>query len=236
MKSSKRNLLPRYINIYYRSYLFDNKNKKSPILMTLTSLLGCLTSFSALVGTQAYAEVRVYDPTADNSHISVPRGTAEKPAQNPQNVVNESVSVAVKPGVTSPDPSDSAYVAALQMIKPKEPKLGSVRIFVKADDLNEDMISHLKEIKAIEDLNSEFYFQDVKPTDLVKLFREKVKDYPKDMVFNVDFNGTLATELQVKGKNVIVYTDPKGKISQFELNSVYSFKTAIERIKQGVAN
>lgn len=236
MKSLERHLSSQYINTYYGVYVLGLNSKKSLPRVNRVALKACLTALLALASATAGAEVRVYDPGAGQSHISVPRGTAETSVEKPENVVNQGSQMAVQPGVATPTVSDSAYVAALQMIQPKTPKLGSVRIFVKADDLNEDMIDHLKEIKAIDELNSEFYFQDVKPADLVKLFRDKVKDYPKDMVFNIDFNGTLATELQVKGKNVIVYTDPKGKISQFELNSVYSFKTAIERIKQGVAN
>ncbi len=236
MKSPKRPTWIQYINTYYDIYVFDLNGKNSQAAADKAALTGCLTACLALASASATAEVRVYDPNVGQSHISIPRETIETAPEKLENVVNEGSKMVVQLGVATPNVSDSAYVAALQMIQPKAPKLGSVRVFIKADDLNETMVDQLKEIKALDGLNSEFYFQDVKPADLVKLFRDKVKDYPKDMVFNVDFNSALATELQVKGKNVIVYTDPKGKISQFELNSMYSFKTAIERIKQGVAN
>jgi len=145
--------------------------------------------------------------------------------------------VTVKHDVSDDMISNSSYVASLQILAPPVYKLGSARIFVSPAELSGEMVDHLKEFQALKDLHVEVYLQGMKSEDLSetlrKLFIDPSHPYPADLQFNIDLNDALANELQVKGKNVVVYTNPKGQTQQFELNSTYATRIAIERIKQG---
>jgi hypothetical protein len=228
MKALKNQASVRYVKTHSYKYDIDiNRYFKT----TGSALLMLWAVQSGL----AHAEVRQYDGNVSQSQITLPRETSTPSQNQAQNEPQNASAPNHSQTVTTDTTGVSAYVAMVQNLKPKEYKLGSARVFIKADDLSPELIKHLQELNGLEELHSEIYFQDVKPTDLAKLFTDKIKDYPKDMLFNVDFNSILANELHVKGQNVIVYTDPKGKSAEYALNSEYAFRAAIEKIKQGVA-
>jgi hypothetical protein len=227
-KSTENLMSSQYVSTYNDFYPVEYKNKFYFSLVGLT-LLG--SGFLA----SAHAEVRKYDPASSSSQITLPRETNQTTQNQAQIQPQTTASPSLLPGVTSNTADPSAYVAQLQLLKPKEYKLGTARIFISADDLSPELIDHLKEVHALQDLHSEIYFQNTTPANLTTLFTEKIKDYPKGMEFNIDFNGLLANELHVKGQNVILYTDAQGHTAQYDIKSDYSFRAAMERIKQGVA-
>jgi hypothetical protein len=230
-RSSKHpeNLMPvQYVSVYAYIYNIDITGKFGVVLIGAT-LLG--SGFTC----PAHAEVRKYDPASSSNQITLPRETSRTTQNQPQIESQTAASSSLLPGVTSSTADPSAYVAQLQLLKPKEYKLGTARIFISADDLGPEMIDHLKEVHALQDLHSEIYFQNTTPANLTTLFTEKIKDYPKGLEFNIDFNDLLANELHVKGQNVILYTDAQGHTAQYDIKSDYSFRAAMERIKQGVA-